>query len=190
MSELIAEGTYEAVAYPIETDDGPTYVQFGESKTKSTPMVVVNCEIIDGEEAGRRVAYTGYFTDSTTQRTIESLRYFGFKGDDLAMLVTQKLDQRVQIVIEHEDYNGKKYARVQWVNRPGGGGLKLQEPLSKDGLRRFAAKMKSAVRAVPETNGTKAEGGARPPAGRASNPPPAEDLRDEPPALGDDDIPF
>jgi hypothetical protein len=189
MSDLIAEGTYEAVAFPIDTADGPAYAQFGESAQKATPQVVVNCEILDGEEVGRRIAWIGYFTEATTQRTVESLRYFGFKGDDLATLVTQKLEQRVQIVVEHEDYNNRTRARVSWVNRPGGGGLRLSDPMSKDGLRKFAARMKAAVRAIPEATGAKAEGGARP-APKPSTPP-TDGRRDDAPPHGDDDgIPF
>jgi hypothetical protein len=190
MSDLIPEGTYEALAYPVETEEfGLTYVQFGEAKT-GTPQVVVNTEICEGEQAGKRLAYIGYFTDDTARRTVESLRYFGFKGNDLATAVTQKLDQKVQIVVEHEDYEGKRSAKIRWVNRAGGGALRLQAPMKKDDLRRFAARMANVVRGVPD--------GGSPPAGRQATPATGGSKaggsrhREEPqpPPPVDDDIPF
>src|SRR3954462_1979761 len=109
MSDLIPEATYEAVGFQVDTEEwGLTYAQFGESKDKRTPQVVVNFEIVDeGEQKGRRIAWIGYFTEATTERTIQALRYCGFRGDDLAAAITQKLDQKVQIVVEHDEYQGK-----------------------------------------------------------------------------------
>lgn len=161
MPDLIPAGYYRAVAVPVDTDDGPTYVQFGES-SKGTSQAVVNFEILDGECAGRRIVWFGYFSEKTVTRTVESLRYCGFKGDDLAALLTQTLDQEVQLVIQHEDYQGTTSAKVAWVNRAGGGGFKLKEPMQKAGLQRFAAMMKNSVKAIPEAPGPKGERGAKP----------------------------
>lgn len=188
-ADLIPEGFYDAVAYKVATEDfGETYAQVGNSPEKGTPQVVVNVEIVgEGEWAGRRIAYVGYFTDDSIQRTVESLRYFGFRGNDLAGLVTQQLDQRVQIVVRHEEWKGKVRAKIAWVNRPGGGALKLTQPMNKDNLRTFAARMKGAVGMVPDSGGTPKVSGGGGQGQRRSGPPP----RDEPPPHGDDDgIPF
>jgi hypothetical protein len=202
MTDLIPQGTYEAVAYALDTEEfGRTFAQFGESKNKGTPQVVVNLEIVtEGEQAGRRIAWIGYFTDNTTQRTVESLRYMGFQGTDLAAAITQKLDRKVQIVVEHEEYDGKWRAKVVWVNRAGGGAFRLTEPMSKSALGRFAAQMKGAVQSVPEEGAPRAGGGSqqrqgapagRPPASsgrhRETSAPPPDD--DRPPPR-DEDIPF
>lgn len=201
MSDLIPQGTYEAVAYAVDTDEfGRTFVQFGESKNKGTPQAVVNLEIVsEGEQAGRRIAYVGYFTENTTQRLIESLRYMGFKGDDLATAITQTLDRKVQIVVEHEQYDGKWRAKVAWVNRAGGGAFRLTEPMSKSALGKFAAQMKGAVRSVPEEGAPRTAGASpsrqgtppsrpAPSSGRhreTSAPP-----QDDRPPPDDSDIPF
>lgn len=81
MANLIPPGYYRAVAVPVQTDDGETYVQFGETKD-GNPQVAVTFAILDGSQQGRRSTWFGYFTEKTTKRTIESLRYCGFKGDD------------------------------------------------------------------------------------------------------------
>jgi hypothetical protein len=170
---LVAAGHYRAVAVLTTTPDGETFAQFGETKN-GNPQVVVNFEILDGPEAGRRIAWFGYFTEKTAQRTVESLRYCGFKGNDLSAAVTQPLDQEVQIVIDHEEYNGKTSAKVQWVNRGGGDGFRLEKPMDRRGLERFAAQMKASVMQIPDAPGKKGERGAKAP--------PAEDQGDVPPA--------
>lgn len=177
---MIGAGYYRAVAVPVSTPDGDTYAQFGEGKNH--PQVVVNFEILDGPEAGRRIAWFGHFSEKTVQRTVESLRYCGFKGDDLALATTQKLDQEVQIVVAHEEYNGKVTAKVNWVNRAGGDGFRMAEPMAKTALTRFAAQMKNAVKAVGEVSGKTAERAQKP----ANSSDPAAGTR----APTDDEIPF
>ena len=39
-------------------------------------------------DVGNSITYFGFFTDKTMKRTIESLRYIGWEGDDLAELPT------------------------------------------------------------------------------------------------------
>jgi len=176
---LIEPGYYRAVATPISVEGGgETYVQFGESSKSATPQVVVNFEILEGPETGRRIAWFGYFTEKTVARTVESLRFCGFKGDDLAGAVTQKLDQEVQIVVAHEDYEGKAQAKVRWVNRSGGDGFRMDKPMVGSALTKFAAQMRNAVKAVPEASGKRAEKPAARPAATGSQSP------------ADDEIPF
>lgn len=188
--DMIPPGNYRAVATPISTESGDCWAQFGETKNHN-PQVVLNFEIIEGDYAGRRVAWFGYFTEKTSQRTVEALRYCGFTGDDLAAAVYMPLDQEVQIVIEHEEYNGKWSAKVAWVNRAGGGGFKLDKPMDKNGLSRFAAQMKSAVRDVAEAPGKKGERGQKPSASGSTtrSAPPPDDF-DQRPTVRDEDIPF
>jgi hypothetical protein len=159
MSErkLLPEGQYTAVATSTES-----YVQFGTSSLKKTPQVVVNFEIVGGEYAGHRVPWVGFFSEKTATRTIEALRYMGFKGDDLMDALAQQLNNQVTIVVEHNSYADKETgelktnARVAWVNKTGAsGGMQLKEPMKTNELRTFAAKMKGLVKGVGEVEGTK-----------------------------------
>lgn len=196
MSDLIPKGTYEATAYIVDTEEfGQTYVQFGESKNKGTPQVVVNFELVgESEHAGRRIAWIGYFppdNQDVSRRTVESLRYCGFFGVDLALAVTQKLDQKVQIVIDHEQYDGKTRAKVQWVNRAGGGAYRLTDGMSKGALTRFAAQMKGIVQST-ESGAPRATSGSqgRPAASGSKHREVSAPARGEQPPPHDDDIPF
>lgn len=190
MSDLIPVGYYNAVAVPVTTDDGPMTVQFGYTK-ESKRQVAVCFEVIDGPYMGQRLTWFGYFTEKATARTIQALRFCGFRGDDLAAAVTQALDQQVSITVEHAEYNGKVSAKVAWVNAPGGGGFKLSAPMKRDDMRKFAAEMKMAVRAIPDAPGEKATRGQQAPSD--------DDLGDAPGTgdrhvgksrAADDDIPF
>lgn len=149
-----------------------------ESSKSKTPQVVVTFEITTAEYAGTTIDWFGFLTDKTTERTIESLRYAGWKGSDLADLSDLgKTDTPVvEIVIEHEEYEGKSRPKVQWVNRVGRGGKALPAADAK----KLAAKMRKAIAVVDQK--LKGEGfssGTR----RAPGP----DLK----ATGsDDDIPF
>lgn len=95
MSELQA-GTYKAVAVPVDVDGMSTYAQFGMTKGGNgkapTKQVAVQFELLEGPAAGARLTWFGYFTEKTWQRTVEALRYCGFKGDDLMDASAQQLN--------------------------------------------------------------------------------------------------
>lgn len=149
-----------------ESDGGKPYL--GVSfKVKDT---------LDGEE--KFVGWRGFFTEATTDRTIESMRYMGFEGDDLSNLVGLDKNE-VELVVEDEEYEGKMYPRVQWVNKPRGPMVKNE--LDGQKLSAFAAQMKSAFRAHDAAEGKRV--GTKPAAA------PSGDKRPEPP-LSDADIPF
>jgi hypothetical protein len=162
----IPDGRYAAVGVPQSYDDGEPerYAQLGQSKEKKTDQVTITFKILDGEAEGQQIAWTGYFTADTYAKTVEALRNCGFKGDDLLKLHDQTLDQEVSLVIESEEYKGKMYPRVRWVNRPGGGGgMRGATPMKGDELRKFAAMMKARVKGIPEVAGERPAPKVEPP---------------------------
>jgi Fe-S cluster assembly iron-binding protein IscA len=100
--------------------------QFGKT-AKGGEQIAVLFEILEGPDAGNSVTWFGYFTEKTVDRTIEALRYCGMEGDDLSAI--RELPNKVQIVVEHETYEGKTRAKVAWVNQLGGGAIKLNNPM-------------------------------------------------------------
>lgn len=108
-------------------------------------QVAIELEILEGEPKGQRVTWHGYFTDATFDRTIESLRLLGWQGTDLSDLSGVGLNE-VSIVIEHEQYDGKTRARVQWINAVGG--IALKERLDPGQAAAFAARMKGKILAL------------------------------------------
>jgi hypothetical protein len=119
--------------------------KLGNSSQKGTPYVAVEFRLTEGELAGEQILYFGYFTDATTERTLESLRYCGWKSDDLDNLdgIT---DNEVELVIEHEkDDKGSLRSRVAWVNRAGG--LQMLQAMSAADAKAFAARLRGAAAA-------------------------------------------
>jgi len=51
-------------------------------------------------------------------------------------------------VVEQDTYEGKTNARVRWINRPGGQGIKLKAPLEGAELEAFSARMSAKAAAV------------------------------------------
>lgn len=146
MTLPLEKATYHAIA--IATT-------LGSSKEKGTKYVAVNFEIVDDENFFGETppAWLGYFSDKTSERTIESLQHMGYQGDsveDFANLdregCARLLPSTVEIVCDTEEYDGKIRLRVQWVNRLGGGRFKAEKPLEGGELKAFAAQMKSAFR--------------------------------------------
>lgn len=127
----------------------PIDAQLATAKT-GTEQVGVKFELLDPYALGETVVWYGYFTDKTWQRSIESLRYCGWKGDDLSDLTSiyhEDNKSTVELVIEHEVGNdGQTRARVKWVNR--GGGATVTNPMNNNEAKSFAARMKAKVATV------------------------------------------
>lgn len=137
--------------------------EFGFSPNKGTEQVVVEFELLDDQWRGERVTWIGYFTEKTTERTMEALRFCGWSGDDVTDLVGLGTSE-VSLVIDHEEYDGKLQAKVQWVNK--GGAFAMKAPMSPDQKKAFAAKMRGAAvksrSAGDQQAGANGKGGAAP----------------------------
>jgi len=154
---MIPAGTYPAVVVPVQLENGTEVaIQFGKSKN-GTQQAYVAFEILRGPQAGQKIGWLGFFSDLAVERTLKSLRYCGFSGDDLHVFPSQRPDNEVDIVIEHEKYNDKVSAKVQWVNAPGGGSFKMANAFGDKELRSFGAMLKGKLKAVAPVKGKKAE---------------------------------
>ncbi len=142
---MIPAGTYEAVA----TDS-----QWGTT-ANDTKQVALAFRIISGAQEGNGITWFGYFTEKTYKRTMESLRYCGWRGNKLMEL--GQLDQKVKIVVGHEEYEGKTVAKVLWVNRFASGMVTLKNPMSPDELQTFSASLEEKAAEIPESVGESIE---------------------------------
>lgn len=113
----------------------------------------------DGTPNGTFLTYFGVFHGGALDFTIDAIRNCGWNGDDLyevPMLADGgQLNAEVSLVVAAEQYKEKWSNKVKWVNRPGGGKIKLERPLDDGKLKSFAQRMKSAVRAAGRDNGTR-----------------------------------
>lgn len=95
--------------------------EFGTSPNKGTDFVRVAFAITEGDHKGQELTWDGYFTENTTRRTFESLRYCGctFPNNDPTDLTGIDANE-VSIEVEIEEYekDGQKktVAKVAWVN--------------------------------------------------------------------------
>lgn len=123
---------------------------FGFTSNGSEQVQVI-FDILDPDYDGETVPWWGYFSEKTAERTMQSLRYCGWKGDDVTNLEGIS-DNEVELEVEHNTYNGKTNARVAWVNRPGsGGGITVKAPMPEDKRKAFAKKMKAlAIKTAKE----------------------------------------
>lgn len=143
--ELLPEGPYTAVAVRHN-------VQWGKTNGGGE-QIVVPLRIVEGPHANKVRTYFGYFTEKTRDRTMESLRYMGWTGDDLLNL--GPLDQLVEIVVEHDEYKGDVRDRIAWINARGGGKIKLNNPMGESELRIFAQSMRQRAAQIAEVQGEK-----------------------------------
>jgi hypothetical protein len=195
--EMEISGRHPAVLVDVETESGPLAIQFGPA-TKSSPFqAIVTFEIVRGPFSGQRISAWLYFgTDKADKRgktvmdrSLEALRACGFTGDDLDKFTDQHPDQEVELTIEMEEYEGKRRAKVKWINPPNRGGFVLDAPLAHSDLRKFSAQLKGALKKAPVIQGKKAERQAPTPmpAGAASDDAPAWDGMDQDPGPPVDD---
>ncbi len=151
---MIQPGTYEGRPLPG--------VQLGEAST-GTIQVGIEFELYQtGAENSTRMTWYGYFTDKSTERTIETLRLCGWTGDDFEDLSEIGLDEsvRVSLVVREEEYNGKSQTKIAFVNRPGG--VAMAAPLDGDKRKAFAARMKGQVLAYDQKAGKPAAPATKP----------------------------
>lgn len=153
---------------------------------KGTPGLSVEIDFTTQDGAQTSLTWTGWLSDGPFDRTIESLRYMGWEGDNLEN-VTGLDKNEVELVIENEEYEGNVYPRIQFINRIGGA---LGAKMTADKAKTFAAAMRNRIRALDASKGGSTKPSA--PAARTTQrqPPPRNVRQPEPPPHGDDDIPF
>lgn len=160
-----------------------------EAKTGSVQVAVL-FELLTEGMVGQTITWYGFWTDKTWERTVESLKYCGWEGDDPSDL--QGLDKNeVDLVVENESYEDEQgitrtRPRVRWVNRPGG--LAIAAPLAPDKAKAFAAEFRDRIRALNAQDRKFASSKPSKPSKPQSKP--SGPIGPEPPPFGDADIPF
>ena len=127
---------------------------------KGNEQFAILFELLEGPNQGQTITWYGFFVQGTNKdgkpydmakQTIEVMRICGWDGDDLTDTVG--LDRNdVQLVIDHESYEGKTSAKVKFVNRPGGLGIKNKLP--ENSRAALAKKFKGLAMSVPKVTPT------------------------------------
>jgi len=87
-----------------------------ESKN-GTPQVAVVFEVSDDAHKGESITWYGFLTPAAMKRTLEGLRYTGWRGNDLGDL-SGIGDAECEIVVQGEEWEGRTTLKVRWVNSP------------------------------------------------------------------------
>lgn len=119
--------------------------EFGKSQKKGTDFVGVVFEVSHGDAKGTKFGWDGYFTDSTSERTVQSLRLAGctFPGDDITNL-SGLGSKEVEIQVEQTDFG----PRVAWVNEPRVSAINDENKLDAGGKKALAGKLKGLLLAT------------------------------------------
>lgn len=121
--------------------------------SKGTKAICVRFRVVDGDEENTlvHINWYGYFSEKTWERTVESLRHMGFKGDDLNNL--GELDETVQLDVVQEEYDGKVHAKVKWVNSLRASKIQVQNKMMDNDVAAFAKAMQERISAMGRKNG-------------------------------------
>lgn len=113
MSELHPAGSYTA-----------SVMEHGISRSKSnTVQVAIKFKTEHG-------TITGWFplSDKAAKHTIEKLKNIGFTGDSVAQVNDGVclIGKECVITVGHDEYQGKRHAKVSYVNPPGYEGQEIR----------------------------------------------------------------
>lgn len=96
-----------------------------------SPKVMILFSFKDADEKQQELTWAGSLKEGRAREiTIDALLVCGLRGEDIKALAggvetgLLSTENDVSIVIEHEEYEGKTYARIKWVNPAGGGAFK------------------------------------------------------------------
>lgn len=154
----------KARARTNEWDLGKSTARNGEDAKE---QIAVLFDYVDANGETGSITWYGYFTEKTWERTLDSLRYMGWKGDDLGNL--DGLDSNeVELVLDVEEYQGKRRTKVQWVNRLQA--LALQNPMDQKERQSFASKMRGRIAQHNQVNGAQRRAAAPQPRTSAATP--------------------
>jgi hypothetical protein len=142
MSDLIPKGNYSFKGYGVP--------ELGSSPEKNTPFVHVAVQIVGGEYEGRIVARDLFFTEKTTQRTMDALKALGctFPGNAIDDF-TGYGSTTTTGTVEHETYTKdgveKTVAKIGFINN--NFGVSAAARMDEAQKAAFRAKMMGTVAA-------------------------------------------
>lgn len=117
--------------------------------SKGVAGIRVPLEITTGPCEGELCEWIGYLSHAAIPGTVKSLvEAFGWDRnlDALGKLLDSGpfVGKECEITVEDEEYKGKIYPKVKWLNRVGGGARML----AKDGIAALVAKLSAEVMSV------------------------------------------
>jgi hypothetical protein len=75
---------------------------------------IVTLRILSGPQEGQQIDFRGMLTGGAIPITTESIRIMGYDGETDESVMRNEVD----IVVVHEEYDGKNHANIKYVNDP------------------------------------------------------------------------
>ena len=168
----------------------------GFSNNKGTPMASIEFTVSDGESTGDTITANLYFTENTEERNIKTLRLMGWGGTDVGDIQLDDLPNEVLLVVEEEEYNGRLWPRVKWINDPNRSGLQLGRQMTPSERANWSSQLRGVAlkfaAGKPENHAPGPKRPAQPSVGKqapSATPPSTEETHDQD-YLNDDVMPF
>ncbi len=162
----------------------------GSLVTKKTGAIGVDVivETVEGAHAGDRLRWYGHLVNADgtnseyAQRVIESLRYLGWRTDDLSDLSGLGESNAIAVVEHKTNDQGKTFAEVKWINSlTGGAKIADESRVSGTAAKQLGQRFSALARGV-KTPAKPASNSATKRAGAPSF--------DDVPDFGDDNLPY
>ena len=137
MSELISEGPHTGKCTSME-------IRFSRNGTEHVACVF---KLTDPDDAffGYTIHASLWVTDKALKHTVKSLRLLGWQGKDMGELpelcAAGKLGNEVKLIVEHDEWDGRKSAKVKFINAN-------EKPLDKEARAQFGARLKDAIERI------------------------------------------
>lgn len=127
--------------------------EFIEAGEKKTPGITVTLKLLDTDDL---IDCTLWLSEGAKVRSAKSLALLGFDGENLETITSKD----AECEIGEEEYEGKKYTRVKWINDPNYvGGFAKMDPGKKQSvmseLRGLVLSQKRTEKAAEENFGGK-----------------------------------
>lgn len=170
-----------------------------ESRENHTPSIKLQIQVhtdLDSRKPVDALYYADlWLTDKAVDKTMATLRALGYNEDTLEPLNdSNRMIMRgfpVEIKTRPEEYNGKVYDKVEYVNAPGSFASRGVSSCDDATAKRIASRYDAILR------NTRASSNGPAPAARAAQPRPAAQQLPPPPSAddylqpsGSDDLPF
>ena len=153
--------------------------QYATNPNNGNDQIAIDVEI---PSLNRAFTTFLYFSDAAAPYAIDRLRACGWQGDDLSNLAGIDANE-VDVQIKYEVFDGKERMKIDIAT--GGGRVKLENVMTPQQRKAFAARMKPALKGAAATTQSLPR---QYPAPRAAQTP-AQDTAQHYDASGDD-IPF
>lgn len=120
--------------------------------SNGNPQLAVAFDFLD--HPGQRMTRYLSFTDDAFDYSLKALRNCGWQGDNFEDLTGLDANE-VQLVLDWEEYQGKRELRIQFINQSGG--IALKQAMEPTQIASFAQRMRGRIQqADREAGRTKA----------------------------------